>query len=159
MKAKYYDPLFYISSEKMPFTIRIEVGLKESVSELSLQYAVSMAMKRYPYFAIRVTEKEGEYLAESNEKPVVVYPGPVIYPLGSDNVNNHLLALSYFENKIFFYTSHVITDGGGFFPLIKTVLYYYLCDRYQLALDPDGINLAEDGFLPTSLAILIQKKK
>lgn len=151
MKAKYYDPLFYISSEKMPFTIRIEVGLKETVSEQSLQCAVNMAMKRYPYFAIRVAEKDGEYLAEPNEKPVIVYPGPTVYSLGSENVNGHMLALSYFKNKIFFYTSHVITDGGGFFPFIKTVLYYYLCDRYQIELDPDGINLAEDDFFADEL--------
>lgn len=46
MKAKYYDPLFYISSEEMPFTIRIVVGLKEAVSEKSLKYAVGKAVKR-----------------------------------------------------------------------------------------------------------------
>ncbi len=146
MKAKYYDPLFYISSEKMPFTIRIEVGLKETVSEQSLKYAVGKAMKRYPYFAVRLTEKDGEYLTEPNEKPVVVYPGPAVYSLGSEKVNNHLLALSYFERKIYFYISHVITDGGGFVPFIKTVLYYYLCDHYQIELEPDGINLADDDF-------------
>lgn len=146
MKANYYDPLFYISSEKMPFTIRIEVGLKEAVSEESLQYAVGRAMKRYPYFAIRLVEKDGEYRAVPNEKPVVVYPGPTVYPLGSEDVNGHLLALSYLEKKIAFTVSHVITDGGGFVPFIKTVLYYYLCDRYQTELDPDGINLAEDAF-------------
>lgn len=151
MKAKYYDPLFYISSEKMPFTIRIEVGLKEAVLEQPLQYAVSKAMKRYPYFSIRLVEKDGEYLAEPNEKPVVVYPGPTVYPLGSENVNSHLLALSYFEKKICFYISHVITDGGGFVPFIKTVLYYYLCDRYQIELDPGGIILAEDAFFEDEL--------
>ena len=46
MKAKYYDPLFYISSEKMPFTVRIEIKLKETVLEQPLQYAVSKAMER-----------------------------------------------------------------------------------------------------------------
>lgn len=151
MKAKYYDPLFYISSEKMPFTIRIEVGLKEAVSEKSLRYAVGKAMKRYPYFAVCLVEKDGEYLTQPNEKPVVVYSGPTVYSLGSENVNNHLLALSYFEKGIYFYISHVITDGGGFVPFIKTVLYYYLCDRYQLEMDSAGINLAEDAFFEDEL--------
>lgn len=151
MKAKYYDPLFYVSSEKMPFTIRIETGMKETVLEEPLRRAVDMAMKRYPYFALRVVEKDGEYLAEPNEKPVAVYPGPVVYPLGGGEVNGHLLALSFHEKKIFFYVSHVITDGGGFFPFIKTLLYYYLCERHHLALDPAGINLAGDAFFADEL--------
>ena len=151
MKAKYYDPLFYISSEKMPFTIRIEVGLKEDVSEEPLRYAVGMAMKRYPYFSMRIEEIDGEYLAGHNDKPVVVYRGPEVYSLGSEKVNGHLLALSYFEKKILFYASHVITDGGGFIPFVKTVLYYYFCERYQLELDSAGINLAEDAFFDDEL--------
>ncbi len=151
MKAKYYDPLFYISSEKMPFTVRIEIKLKETVLEQPLQYAVSKAMERYPYFALRLAERDGEVLAEPNEKPVVVYPGPTVYPLGSEKVNRHLLALSYYEKGICFYISHVITDGGGFVPFVKTVLYYYLCDRYQVELDPDGINLAGEPFFEDEL--------
>ncbi len=151
MKAKYYDPLFYISSEKMPFTIRIDVGLKEGISEKSLKYAVGKAMKRYPYFAISIVERDGEYLTEPNDKPVVVYKGPAVYPLGSEKVNNHLVALSYFEKTISFYISHVITDGGGFVPFIKTLLYYYLNDRYEITLDFDGINLSDDNLFDDEL--------
>ena len=146
VKAKYYDPLFYISSDKMPFTIRIEVELEEKILEKSLRCAVDTAMPRYPYFAVRIVKKDGEYLEEHNDKPVPTYFGADAKALGKEDTNGHLLSLSYFENKIFFYVSHVITDGGGFFPFIKTVLYYYLCDRYQTVLDPDGINLKDDPF-------------
>ena len=146
MKAHYYDPMFYISSEKMPFTIRIEATFKESVSGASLSHAVQKAITRYPYFCMKVVEEDGELLAVSNDRPIVVYPGPEVRPLGSPEVNGHLLAVSYEENRIALFVSHVITDGGGFFPFIKTVLYYYLCHRYQTELDPKGIRLVEEPF-------------
>ncbi len=181
----YYDPMFYISSEKMPFNIRIEVKLRqEQVDVEALNYAVAQAIKRYPYFAIQVvrqttsagapteqqatsTERQAtqnqatsteqqsapteELIAVPNERPIVVYPGPEVYPLGGEEVNYHMTALSYYKNEIYFYITHVITDGSGFFPFIKTVLYYYLCKSEGVELDPKGIQLAGDPFYDDEL--------
>ena len=61
MQAKYYDPLFYICSKKMSFTIRIEIAMKEKIESKSLQYAVDNAIKRFPYFRVKVIKKGGEY--------------------------------------------------------------------------------------------------
>ena len=144
MKANYYDPLFYISSDKMPFTIRIETVVSDSIEPDALEYAVQLGIKRYPYFAVRIVEENGEYLTVPNSEPVAVYEGPAVYPLGSEQVNRHILAVSYYNNEIYFDISHVITDGNGFYPFIKTVLYYYCCRRYGLDLDPAGINMADD---------------
>lgn len=146
MKARYYDPMFYICSAEMPFTIRIEIDLKAAVAEASLVYAVNKAITRYPYFCMRVEAKEEELLAAANDLPIAVYPGPEVRPLGSPEVNNHLIAVSYEENRINLFVSHVITDGGGFYPFIKTLLYYYLCHRHQTELNPEGIRLAEAPF-------------
>ncbi|MCQ2511774.1 MAG: hypothetical protein MJ092_00050 [Lachnospiraceae bacterium] len=152
----YYDPMFYIASEKMPFTIRIEVWLKEeTVDPDILTYAISKAIQRYPYYAIQVEkqtittdgEPREELVTVPNERPIVVYPGPNVYPLGSPEVNYHMLALSYYKNQIYFYASHVFTDGSGYFPYIKTVLYYYLCKRHNVELDSTGIRLAGEPFL------------
>lgn len=151
MKAQYFDPMFYICSEKMPFTIRILTKLKETVDKKSLEYAVDKAIKRYPYFCIKVVRDSGELLSVPNELPIVVYEGPEVYPLGSDEVNRHLLAISFYKKEINFYVSHVITDGGGFFPFIKTVLYYYLCNHYNVQLDSTGINLFDDPMFDDEL--------
>ncbi len=148
----YYDPMFYIASEKMPFTINIEVRLRqEKIDGEALTYAIHQAIKRYPYYAIQVEEKDGELITVPNDRPVAVYPGPDIYPLGSKEVNYHMIALSYEENKIYFYASHVITDGSGYFPYIKTVLYYYLCKSENIELDPEGVRLAGDPFYDDEL--------
>ena len=146
MQAQYFDPLFYISSKEMPFNIRIEVSLKEPVCEKCLTNAVNTAIKRFPYFSIRVVEKEGELLTVPNDLPIVVYSGLDVYPLGSEKVNYHMLAIEYSENTVYFCTSHVITDGGGFEPFMKSVLYYYLSEFYNIQLDSNGIYLIDTPF-------------
>ncbi len=146
MKAKYFDPMFYICSDKMPFSIRIIIRLKDKISKSSLQLAVNKAQKRYPYFCIKVIEQDGELITVENPLPLVTYEGPDLYPLGSDEVNGHMLALSYYNDEINFHISHVITDGAGMHPFIKTVLYYYLCDRYNTKIDDTGVNLSESPF-------------
>ena len=56
---KYYDPMFYICSDKMPFGIRIETNLKYEINGEILEYAVNRAIKRYPYFSVKTEEKDG----------------------------------------------------------------------------------------------------
>ncbi|MBQ0097697.1 MAG: hypothetical protein KBS62_02005 [Oscillospiraceae bacterium] len=54
----YYDPMFYICSNEMPFGIRVEVTLKYEINPNILEKAVNTAIKRYPYFAIKLAEKD-----------------------------------------------------------------------------------------------------
>ncbi len=139
----YYDPMFYIASEKMPFTIRIEVRLKNMQADGDiLARAADLAIRRYPYFSVKVEKRDGELIAVPNPEPLPVYPGPQVYPLGGSEVRGHLAAISYEKELICFYMSHVIADGCGLFPFIKTVLYYYLCEALNSELDPKGIRLA-----------------
>ena len=151
MKAKYYDPMFYLTSEEMPFSIRIEVRLKEAVQPAAFKHAVDTAITRYPYFRMQVVEDAGELLTVPNERPLAVYEGPQVLPLGSAAVNYHMLAFSYLNTEISFHVSHVITDGAGFFPFIKTVLYYYLCEVTGTVLDPKDIRLTDEPFYDDEL--------
>ena len=146
MKLHYYDPMFNICSEKMPFTIRIEFRMNDTVDGEILSDAFQTAIRRYPYFSVKVIEENGELLTVHNNLPPVVYKGPQVYPLGGEEVNGHMFAISYEGKTISFFASHVITDGCGFFPFSKTVLYYYLCKRHSVSLDPTGIRLADDPF-------------
>lgn len=150
--AAYYDPMFYISSDKMPFTIRIEIRLKDRPADgEALSRALNTAAPRYPYFAVRVEAQGDDLVAVPNSLPLVAYPGPAVHPLGGDEVNGHLVAASYLGNTLYFYASHVITDGAGFFPFVKTVLYYYLCETTGTELDPTGIRLVSEPFYDDEL--------
>lgn len=149
MKARYYDPLFYICSKEMPFTFRVNVHLKETVSEKSLRYATDMTMRRFPHFAMRIVRDGEEYLTVPNSLPVVVYrDDKVVYPLGGDEVNGHIIAVGYHGCEVNFYASHCVTDGAGSWMLLKTLLYYYFCDSMGTTLDPTGMELADSPVYP-----------
>ena len=148
MNAAYYDPLFYLCSDEMPFTIRIETTFKDEVDPRLLTAAVTKALRRYPYFSIRIVREGGEWLTVPNDLPPVVYPGPEVRDLGSEGVNRHLFALSYEEKKVNFFISHVITDGAGLNPFLKSTFYYYLTARYGVTLDVPDVRLADDPLLP-----------
>ncbi|MBQ0110951.1 MAG: hypothetical protein KBS41_03390 [Oscillospiraceae bacterium] len=130
----------------MPFTIRIEVNCVDTVDGEILKYAVARAVKRYPYFLIRVAKKGEEYIAEKNGLPVCVLQGDTSPTLGSDEVNGHLIAFSYSGKVINGFASHVICDGAGYFPMMKTVLYYYICERYGIDAAADEIYLEDTPF-------------
>ena len=149
MKNKYYDPMFYICSEQMPFTCRLSYTMTDPVSEASLRFAADMAMRRFPHFGMRVVREGEEYVTVPNPLPLVVYrDDAVIHPLGSDAVNGHVLAIGYHDCTVDFLFSHCITDGGGFVMFIKTFMYYYLCDRTGTTLDHAGIELVDSPIYP-----------
>ncbi len=143
METRYYDPQFYVVSDKMPFTIRVEIKLKHSIDGDVMQEAVNRSIKRYPYFAMKVVREGEEYKTEENTLPLIVYRGKEVYALGSKEVNYHMLAIRYESSEIDFMVSHVITDGGGFFPFIKTVLYYYESIRRREEIESAGFNLED----------------
>ena len=148
---EYYDPMFYLCSEEMPFTIRIETKMTDEVRGEDLFAAMTEAFLRYPYFSVRVVERDGEYVLVHNDAPAAVYEGDGTVPLGSEKLGYHLTAIAYSGRMMHFCTSHVMTDGAGFFPFIKTVLYLYLCRRYGKTLDPAGIRLPSDPFYPDEI--------
>lgn len=125
------------------YTVRIEVHLTEIVDGETLCNAVAMAEPRYPYFRIKVVRNEhGELDIVPNDAPIPVTKGKEPVCLGTDEANNHYVAVTYDDRKVYFDFYHPLTDAAGFIPFIKTVLYYYICDRYQGEIDPTGINLA-----------------
>ncbi len=149
MDEKYLDPNFYVVSDKMSFTIRGEVDLREPVDGEILQKAVNTAMQRYPYFCIRVVREGGELLVKPNPLPHVVLHTSDSITLGSEEVNYHLVVICYDENRIFFHVSHCVTDGAGRTPLTKTVLYYYLQEKYpDDEIESESIYLADSALFP-----------
>lgn len=151
MQAVYYDPMFYLCSAEMPFTIRIEVTFRTPIDPDALSEAANAAVRRYPYFAVQVVSEDGELHCAPNPRPLIVYPGPEVRPLGSEAVNRHLLAFGYEGKLLCLYASHVITDGAGLFPYIKTMLYEYLSRVCPEKPDPAGLPMVDSPFFPDEL--------
>lgn len=147
MSANFYDPMFYIAGDNMPFSIRLEIRLKEPVRPASLKKAVDTAAIRFPYFSMQVAAENGEFAVKENPLPFVVYEGTDVLPLGSPALNRQLIAFSCAGNTLYVHVSHIITDGAGFFPFLKSVLYYYFSDVNGQAPEVSGVRLA--GEIPS----------
>lgn len=125
--------------------IRLLLELKRPVEPGALKRAVDTAMRRYPYFAVKLVPREGEWLQEiaHNDRPVVVRLGREAPVLGSESVNGHLLALGYEDNTIMVDLSHAITDGTGLMEFVKTLVYYYVHEAEGVWLPSEGVRTLE----------------
>lgn len=136
-------PRFYAINEHLTNTFRVGIQLEKSVDGEILRRAVDTTMPRYPYFSVKTAIENEEYVLLHNDAPVVITHGVEPICLGSEAANHHLIAFAYENDIIYFDFFHGLTDAVGSFPFVKTVLYYYLCEREQIALDPKGVHLAE----------------
>ena len=132
----------YETTVQNPHTFRVTVKMKDMVDGDVLQEACRLTMSRYPYFAMKIEKDGGDIFFADNDLPMRVLhtDGPVV--LGSSEVNGHLLSISWWKNKIHIDVYHALTDGGGIYPMIKTLLYYYCSAYYEMELSREGIRLA-----------------
>lgn len=107
--------------------IRFALELTEDINGEILSEAANEAIRRYPYFSVRIKIRNGSYIFIPNTLPVVVMKTKTpSAPLGSKEVNYHLNYIDYTDDTIYFNISHSITDAAGYIPFIKSVLYQYL---------------------------------
>lgn len=152
--TKYMKPdtyLLYETRKNAPSNtnIRFALEITEDVNGDILSAAVNEAIKRYPYFSVRVEIKDGAYILVPNAFPIVVMETKLpSVPLGSEEVNYHLNFIDYSDDMIYFNVSHSITDAAGYIPFIKSVLYQYLIRVHDEPLSPEGILLPDSEFVP-----------
>ena len=146
MKHELYSELrtIYEATAENPRTFRITIKLKDMVDEEVLVRAVAAAMERYPYFRMRLVVDGGEVFFEDNPAPVPVLHADGPITLASPQVDGHLLAFCWWKNKVHIDGWHALTDGGGLYHLIQTLLYLYCSEYYGRELSCDGIWLAGD---------------
>lgn len=129
--------------------IRFALEITEDVNGEILSVAVNEAIKRYPYFSVRIEIENGSYILVPNKLPIVVMETKMpSAPLGSKEVNYHLNYLDYTDDTIYFNISHSITDAAGYIPFIKSVLYQYLIRAHSEPLSSEGFHLPDSAFLP-----------
>lgn len=139
-----YRPL-YSSNRDHPQMIRLRIRMRDLIDPEVLNIAVQTTMKRYPYFCIELKRNDaGEWTAVPNPRPVVVHHSDLGVDLNTPESNYHIIAFSWFDNWITMDISHAITDGIGAYEIIRTFLYYYCTERYQVTLPENGIRLAGD---------------
>lgn len=129
--------------------IRFALEITEDINGEALREAANEAIKRYPYFSVRISKENGSYAFVPNNLPIAVMKTTTpSAPLGSEEVNYHLNYIDYTDDTMYFNVSHSITDAAGYIPFIKSVLYQYLIRTHDEPISADGINLPDSPFLP-----------
>ena len=128
--------------------------MKDKVDMAVLDKAVNTAIKRYPYFAVRVSlDEDGGYVLLPNDKRIVVMPtGKKLPKLGSKAVHGHLIYADCEGKDIYLNISHSMCGGKGFQPWVMTTVYEYVKEKYNVDPDAPGIRKPDSGLLPGEAA-------
>ena len=137
--------LLYEYKKKNAFTVRVKVALSETVDEVLLTQAAQEAMKRFPYFSVKVGLDDGEnYCLLPNDNPIAVLPeADERLVLGSEKTGMHLFALTWRDNTVFFNFAHCCCGAFGAMFWIKTTLYQYLTKKYGQIEPPADLKAAD----------------
>ena len=124
------NPLLYGANEDFFSTFRLAIRMNSAVNYELLAHSVEKAMVRYPYFCV-YPEREGETLVlRYNKRPLPVFPDDRTVTLGSEDSRGHLISFGCKDRTIFIDASHYLADGMGVDPLLKSLLYIYVTERY-----------------------------
>lgn len=124
------NPLLYGANEDFSSTFRLAVRMKKAVDYELLSRSVEKVMVRYPYFCVR-PERVGEELVLCyNERPLPVFPDDRTVTLGSEESRGHLISFGCKDKTVFIDVSHYLADGMGVDPLLKSLLFLYVCECY-----------------------------
>ena len=126
------NEFLYRSWDTFQNVLRMEVRLKEPVSDDSLEFAVQESAGRYPYYCKKVIRRGEEYEITLNEAKLPVYKGSGGITLGSEEAHGHYLAAGYEDNRIFFDMYHSMSDAQGMIPWLKTVVYLYIKQKFKI---------------------------
>ena len=142
------NPLLYGANEDFFSTFRLAIRMKETVDYELLSRSVERVMVRYPYFCV-CPEREGESLVlRYNKRPIPVFPDDRTVTLGSNESNGHLISFGCKDKTIFIDASHYLTDGMGVDPMMKSLLFLYVSERYgRDGLATERIRMPESSVL------------
>ncbi len=115
--------------------------MRDLIDPEILRSAVDMTMKRYPYFCVELQKKEDGYYFVENHRPVVITDSLHGVDLNSEESNYHMIAFCRKDNWIILDVFHGMTDGTGAYEVVRTLLYYYCSERYNVKLKEEGIRL------------------
>lgn len=125
--------------------IRIRIRMRDLIDPDILRHAVDTTMKRYPYFCGKLQKnEEGKYYFEENPLPVIVCHSHSGVTLNAPESNYHIIAFNYVDNWLAMDIPHAFTDGIGAYEVVRTLLYYYVTERYGVELPKEGVRLYGD---------------
>ena len=124
------NPLLYGANEDFLSTFRLAIRMKDTVDYDILSRSVEKAIVRYPYFCVFPKREDENIVLRYNNQPVPVFRDDRTVTLGSEENRGHLISFGCKNNTIFIDCSHYLADGMGVSPLMMSLLYLYVSERY-----------------------------
>ena len=140
----YIDPNIYGSIPNTPNLMGMSATLSEPVDAQILSAAVEYVRERFPYFYVRPQIEGPHIVLAPNELPVRVRETWEPTVLLARESNYHIQAWKCDGRRLAVEVLHPVTDGSGFMPYFKSVLFCYLSRRYGVDLDRAGFRLPGD---------------
>lgn len=134
----------YVTTKESPHEIRLRIRMRDLIDPEILRHAVDTTMERYPYFLVELQRRDGQFYFAENHRPVVITNSLHGVELNSEDSNFHMIAFCWQDNWIILDAFHGMTDGTGAYEVLRTLLYYYCSERYNVELNDEGIRLVGD---------------
>lgn len=100
-------------------TFRVTIKMRDPVNVAILKRTFATAIKRYPYFTVKLVSEGGELFLAPNDLPVVISNTDEPMTLGGHESNYHFLAVSWQDDTIFFDVYRGIAGKSGIYQLVK----------------------------------------
>lgn len=128
--AKIFPPT---SNERDTKVFRFACELYEPIDPVILQEALDETIEIFPLY--KSVLRKGVfwyYFESSNIKPIVVEENKsVCARIYNEHHRDLLFRVFYYKNRINLETYHALSDGTGALWFLKTLLYYYLTNKYK----------------------------
>ena len=128
--AKIFPPT---TNEKDTKVFRFVCEMKDEVEKELLQKALNRTMQLFPFYRSVLRRGVFWYYFENTELNPVIreenkLPCSMLY---HPNRKNLLFEVTYYKKRINLEVFHSLTDGTGALGFLKTLLYYYITERYR----------------------------
>lgn len=140
-RREYYDPIVQKSTSYNPYIAGPCVTLTEPVDINLLSAVIEDLRARFPYFYGKVTIEEEDLVFEPNPLPIVVRNSWEPIHLFSKEANYHFMSVKVEGNRFAIEFSHAFSDGTGFMPYLKSLLFCYISRKTGEQFDPTGFLL------------------
>ena len=118
--------IYYFLNDNRSFSVTQEIALTEPINFSVMQHALTLTIKRFPYFKVKAEFINDRPYYTHNGKPFLLYHKyDNRTSMQPDENNDYLFRFEVDGNKLFMYNTHVLTDGRGKLPLVQTLLTFY----------------------------------
>lgn len=143
-RREYYDPNVPKSTSYNPYIAGPCVTLTEPIDIELFSSVIEDLRARFPYFYGKVKIEDEDLVCVPNSLPMVVRNSWEPIHLFSKEANYHFMTFKVDGNRFAIEFSHAFSDGTGFMPYLKSLLYCYLTRKTGKKFDPTGFLLPGD---------------